>query len=698
MRPIIAALLFLAPALAFGSDYTIGPAPKWIDRLSVDTTATLPANEVRLGTYALLDDHQISAGTTTTDYHRRVRKVVSPAGVQNGSEVAFDFDPSYQKLVIHDITVLRGDERKKVLDPASIRVIEKEDEQSDHLYDGMLSAVAFVKDVRPGDILDYSWSLEGSNALLGGRFADTFDLTADVPTRLIRHRLLFPASRPLHYRSTLPGMVPVIADGTYTWTRTNVPALDVEDSTPDWFDAYDHVQVSEFASWHDVALWADALFQMNDASRAAVAKLAGQIRAEHPQQRDQVAAAIRFVQDQVRYLGIEMGRNSHEPHQPSEVLEQRWGDCKDKSFLLAALLRELGVEAYPALVNTKLRHNMDRELPSPFEFDHVITEVCVAPAILPASSSAGRIAGVVPDAAGRIAGATPKHVYWIDPTLADQGGTLDTIETPNDERALVVRKETGALATIETNQKGSTSIAMTYTTKSWEAPTSLGVVTTYSGSDADAIRADIAGMSLADIAKERINHLAVDQPKIAADAPPLIRDDRARNVVVIAERYTVRDLWRDGFFSFTPHAIEGRLKHPDTVIRAMPLSFPYPLAVHQRVTFHLPAGVSVEGTGDEVTTPAFRYVSNVADDGNTVTIDYDLRALRDGVAAKDVPDHLTRVNTILDGTGITLTRRTALEAATSVTKTAVPGSLLVLILLAAAVRHRGKKVEVGKLS
>jgi transglutaminase-like putative cysteine protease len=679
LRPIIAALLFLAPALAFGSEYTIGPAPRWIDRLSVDTTATLPANEVRLGTYALLDDHQVSAGSATTDYHRRVRKVVSPAGVQNGSEIAFDFDPSYQKLVIHDITIRRGGELKQVLEPASIRVIEKEDGQSDHLYDGMLSAVAFLKDVRPGDILDYSWSLEGSNALLGGRFADTFDLTADVPTRLIRHRLIFPASRPLHYRSTLPGIEPTIANGTYTWTRTNVPALDVEDNTPDWFDAYDHVQVSEFASWHDVALWADALFQMNDASRAAVAKLAGQIRAEHPQQRDQIAASIRFVQDQVRYLGIEMGRNSHEPHQPSEVLEQRWGDCKDKAFLLAALLRELGVEAYPALVNTKLRHNMDRELPSPFEFDHVITEVLVG-------------------SAGRIGGATQKRTYWIDSTLADQGGTLDTIETPNDERALVVRKDTPALATIETNQKGSTSIAMTYTTKSWDAPTSLGVVTTYSGADADAIRASIAGMSLADIAKERINRLAVDQPKIAADAAPLIRDDRTHNVVVIAERYTVRDLWRDGFFAFTPHSIEDRLKHPDTVIRAMPLSFPYPLAIHQRVAFHLPAGVSVEGTGDEVSTPAFRYLSNVADDGKTVTVDYDLRALRDGIAAKDVPDHLTRVNAILDGTGITLTRRTRLEAATSLTKTAVPGSLLVLVLLAAAVRHRGKKVEVGKLS
>ena len=180
MRQLIAVLIFLAPTLAFGNDFVVGPAPKWIDTVNVDTTATLPAGEARYGTYALLDDHQVHPGATTVDYYRRVRKILSPSGVQNASEVSFDFDPSYQHLVLHDITIVRDGQRKSVLDPASVRVIDKEDQQSDHLYDGILAAIAFVKDVRPGDILDYSWSVEGSNPLLGGRYADTFDLTAHV--------------------------------------------------------------------------------------------------------------------------------------------------------------------------------------------------------------------------------------------------------------------------------------------------------------------------------------------------------------------------------------------------------------------------------------------------------------------------------------------------------------------------------------
>ena len=660
-------LVFLAPTLAFGNDFYVGPAPKWIDSVAVDTSATLPAGEARYGTYALLDDHQVSAGTTTTNYYRRVRKILSPTGVQNASNISFDFDPTYERLVIHDITVLRDGKRKNVFDPATVRVIEKEDQQRDHLYDGILSAIAFVNDVRPGDVLDYSWSIDGANPLLGGRFADTFELTADVPTKLIRHRLIF--AKPLHYRSTIPGIEPVVANGTFIWTRTNVPPLNVEDNLPDWFDPYDHIQVSEFASWHDIALWSDAMFQMNDASRAEVAKLAQTIRATHPRQNDQIVAAVRFVQDQIRYLGIEMGRNSHQPHQPAEVLDQRWGDCKDKSFLLASILRELGVEAYPALVNTKLRHNVDQELPTPFEFDHVITQV--------------RTAG---------------HVYWIDPTLSDQGGTLETIETPNDERALVVSKDAKGLATIITNQKGSTTVSMEYSSPTWESPTSLLVKTTYSGGDADVVRGDLASMAVADLAKERINKRAVDQPTIAAAAPLQISDDRDRNVIVLTEHYTIRDFWKNGSFAFTPHAIEDHLQHPDTVIREMPLALDYPLALHERVVFHLPSGVNIDGTGDEVETTAIRYLSSVENGGRSVTIDYDLRALRDGIAAKDVPDHLTKVNSILDGTGITLTRRTPLESAVAASKTAAPASVIAIILLVAATRQRGKKREVGKLS
>jgi transglutaminase-like putative cysteine protease len=626
-------LLLLVPCLARAAaddDFDVRSAPAWVDRVPVDLQQAVPRADVRFGMYAILSDHQVRVTDGgTTEYFRRVRKVVSPSGVQNASELTFDFDPTYERLVLHDVAVIRNGTRMEQLHPDEIRVIDKEDEADDAIYDGMLSAVLFLKDVRPDDVLEYSWSIEGANPILGGKYADDYSLSSSVPARLIRHRLLWPAARTLHHRSSLAGIAPKVvnrgAELEVTWERSNVAAVEVEDETPDWFDPWDSVQISEFGSWNEVARWSSAMFQLDEKSRTAVKQLADRIRAEHKTQPDRIVAAIRFVQDDVRYLGIEMGRNSHEPHQPSLTLEQRWGDCKDKAFLLSSLLRELGVEAYPALVNTTLRHELDRELPSPFLFDHVIAQV--------------------------VAGG---KTYWIDGTIADQGGTLETIDTPNYERALVVRPESAALAKIATTPSASTVIEQTYTSTEYEQPTSLEVRSTYSGEDADSMRAWIASRSVADVAKEHINHYAIDQPKIVANGPAVLHDDRTKNVIVLTERYTIRDLWSHGTWSYYPRTIERHLHRPDTMIRSMPLAFDYPLNVTQKMTFNLPEHLDVDSGTHVIQNGTFRYESNIDTSGKVVTIVHSLRALRDSVPTSEVPDHLTKLNDIWDGIGYSM--------------------------------------------
>jgi transglutaminase-like putative cysteine protease len=671
--------LFLLPAAALARgdrEFDVRPAPAWVERLPVDTAFEVPRVDARFGMYALLSDHQVRVRDgSTTEYFRRIRKVVSSSGVQHASELSFDFDPSYQHLVLHDVALLRGTARIEELQPDEVRIIEKEADSDDKIFDGVLTAIVFLKDVRPGDVIEYSWSLEGSNSLLGGKYADDFDLSSSLPTQRLRHRLLFPAKRPLHYRSTLASFEPRATqhgdEKELVWERKNVTAIETEDGTPDWFDPFESVQVSEFESWHEVGQWAMALFQLDPGSTTAVKALADRIRNEHPNQQERVLAAIRFVQDDIRYLGIEMGRNSHEPHQPSVTLAQRWGDCKDKAFLLAALLRELGVEAYPALVNTKLRHELDRQLPSPFLFDHVITQV-----------NAG------------------SKTRWIDATLADQGGTLDTIETPDDERALVVRPETSALTKIVTLQQGSVLVEQTYTATDYTSPVKLEVRSTHSGHDADDMRAWLASRSLSDVAKEHLNRYAADQPKIRAAGLPKINDDRVKNVIVIRESYAIQDLWKDEAWTYYPRAIERHLHRPETMIRSMPLDFPYPLSVTQKMVFHLPETLDIESETHVVESPAFRYESSVAIDGHTLTVTHQLHALRDSLTAAQIPDHLAKLNEVWSQLGFTFGPGTSLTAAGDVRRNfqALPGwawgAFLGVVLIVSFLRlARARRLE-----
>jgi hypothetical protein len=622
VRPKLLFLLLLLVLPLSAAEFDVRPAPAWVDQLDVVTSVVIARQNVRWGIYDILKDHQIRDGA---EYFRTVRKVLSPSGVQNASELELDFDPSFERLTIHEITLVRDGVVYDALEANAIRVIDKEDDADNRIYDGSRTALIFLRDIRPGDVIDYSWSLTGANPILGGRIAGEYDLSSGVPARRIRHRLLLPHGRLLKWSGAKPSIATNGSEQALTWEAGDVPALDVEDSVPSWYEPWRAVQVTEFATWRDVALWANAMFRLDERSVAEVKALADELRSAHKTRDAQVTAAIRFVQDDIRYLGLEMGRNSHEPHQPWETLDARWGDCKDKTLLLVALLRELGLEAYPALVNTRLQHRVAEKLPSPFLFDHVIAQVI----------DNGR-------------------TTWVDGTISDQGGMLANIDTPGDGSALIVRAETNALVTVSGPSRSKTRVEQTYTMKAFDAPALLEVKTTYSGGDADAMRAELGRLAIEDYAHDRINDLAVDQPKIEAEGLPVVRDDRLANEIVVTERYRVRELWKDGHWTWYPRVLESHLVRPDTMIRAMPLAFSYPLDIAQTVRFNFPGNMDVEKSTSVTETPTFRYEYDVDSNGSTVTIRQSLRARRDFVEAKNVSEHLTKLNAIWSEIGYRL--------------------------------------------
>jgi Domain of Unknown Function with PDB structure (DUF3857)/Transglutaminase-like superfamily len=621
LRTVLFSLLLLAPyTVSAAENVVVRPEPVWVDHVGLGNDKA--PEDVRNGIWGVLNDHQVKVdGAHVTEFFRRVRKVLTNQGVQDASELSIDFDPSFETLIVHDAEVVREGKRIHELNADELRVIEKESEADDRIYDGQLTALIFLKDVRPGDLIDYSYSLDGANPLLGGKYADEFELSASRPTKHLRHRLVWPAARPLQFRTTVPGVKPLVehhgSDDVYIWQRDDAPVVNDEDEQPTWFDPFDTVQLTEFRSWAEVAQWAAALYKPDDASMTAIREIAARIRREHASRDAQITAAIRFVQDDIRYLGIEMGRNSHEPHQPAVTLAQRYGDCKDKAFVLSLLLHELGVEAQPAMVNTKLRHRLDDYLPSPFVFDHVIAEVV-----------------------------TNGQQHWIDGTISGQGGHLASIETPNDERALVIAPTTTALAHIVTHDKGGVVIEQTYDVADEAQPATMDVVATYRGRDADDLRTRLATTSIADLGREHLNRYAADHPRVESIGTPKVTDDRDTDVIVVREHYRIRDLFTNGTLIYSPRSIDLFLKRPETRIRSTPLAFEYPLDITQRATFRLARGIAREHQHDERDSPAFHYERDVESDGRQLTLTYRMRARRNAIAVADVARHLTVLNDI----------------------------------------------------
>lgn len=85
---------------------------------------------------------------------------------------------------------------------------------------------------------------------------------------------------------------------------------------------------------------------------------------------EKIAAIHRHVNDNCTYKAIVFGRRARIMQPPRQVLANRYGDCKDQSALLAALLDCAGIPAHLALVTSSGRAY--REVASLDQFDHMI--------------------------------------------------------------------------------------------------------------------------------------------------------------------------------------------------------------------------------------------------------------------------------------------------------------------------------------
>src|SRR5688572_16083674 len=159
--------------------------------------------------------------------------------------------------------------------------------------------------------------------------------------------------------------------------ESSLSVVQAEPYTPPEHTPYRYIQLSEFGSWEDVVAWAEKLFEVQDDPddtefKGIIEKLKARATDE-----ERVVAALELVQAEIRYFSVSLGESSHRPALPKLVLRQRYGDCKDKSLLLIALLRALGIEAHPVLLTIGQPSGLDKLLPSPHLFNHVIVQVKV---------------------------------------------------------------------------------------------------------------------------------------------------------------------------------------------------------------------------------------------------------------------------------------------------------------------------------
>lgn len=234
-------------------------------------------------------------------------------------------------------------------------------------------------DVAEGDLIHVRYRLDsvGSN-LFGGFFGDVADLQSVLPKRGLLYTVIAPKSRPLHIGKLRAKDPEVVEDGgltRLTWAYDALPAIEVEPFSPPYTDLGTMVSVSTYETWADLGRWYARLFadqlELDEAAREAGRKVVQGAKDDA----EKIRRLYDYVVKNTRYVGIELGIHGWKPFKAAEVHRRRYGDCKDKATLLAALLRDNGIDATITLVRTADRGDLPEDHATMWAFNHAITYV-----------------------------------------------------------------------------------------------------------------------------------------------------------------------------------------------------------------------------------------------------------------------------------------------------------------------------------
>ena len=134
-------------------------------------------------------DEQLNSNTQE-QYIRSVKKITDNVGVQEGSSLSINFDPTYQTLIIHDISVYRQDKTIDKLRIDDFQLIRKESKAENYIYDGSLDAIVNLSDIRRDDIIDISYTIKGFNPIHNGHFSGGILLNSFEPVGKVHAQIV----------------------------------------------------------------------------------------------------------------------------------------------------------------------------------------------------------------------------------------------------------------------------------------------------------------------------------------------------------------------------------------------------------------------------------------------------------------------------------------------------------------------------
>jgi transglutaminase-like putative cysteine protease/tetratricopeptide (TPR) repeat protein len=317
--------------------------------------------------------HFENDGTEVSETEAVVR-IQSQAGVEEFGQLVFGYSSATEKLEVEYVRVRKPDGQVVVTPESTAQDFAPDVLKEAPMYSDYRQRHISVAALQPGDTLEYRTVIRVLTPLAAGNFWYEYTFPKGVVVNEDRLEIDIPKARDVKLKT--PTRKPEIQETgdrrIYTWVVKGIqPERDKDRDKDEDEETGPDVQLTTFTDWKQVAQWYAKLQGERMTVDDSVRKKAQELTQGADTPTEKARRLYDFVARNVRYVSISLGVGRYQPHSAMDVLQNGYGDCKDKHTLFSALLRAEGIQSYPVLIHSTRK--LDVDVPSPAQFDHVIT-------------------------------------------------------------------------------------------------------------------------------------------------------------------------------------------------------------------------------------------------------------------------------------------------------------------------------------
>jgi tetratricopeptide (TPR) repeat protein len=283
-------------------------------------------------------------------------KVLGEVAVSVVGQQSLAYVQDTQTLDILEAFTEKADGRKIQVEPTNILTRDGATGMALILMRDLKVRTILFPDVAVGDTLSFTYRQSVKSHAFSGHFGDVFLYPREFPFGETKLRIEFPRSVPVKVALLGEGLEHEIVESGDTTShlvsyRPGRRTIGEPGQTSP-LDRDPRIIVSTFRDFNDLGRsWLDVA-GTRTAVTPEIAALAEEITRGIDDRRAQAEAIDRWVKRNIRYVALYLNTAAGwVPHETSEILKNRFGDCKDHATLMGALLAAKGIASEAVIIN-----------------------------------------------------------------------------------------------------------------------------------------------------------------------------------------------------------------------------------------------------------------------------------------------------------------------------------------------------------